>query len=78
MLIISVKSNDLQSASDNFERALELAEQLDDSSAEKAIRKALEEVNDKIVRGVKDDDDDDDDRRSHKSDRSQGERSGQC
>lgn len=81
-LSLSVKCGELQSAADSFERALEIAEELKDSSAQAAIKKALEEVNDRIVQGVQDDDkdrpegdNDDDGRRSvtsHKSDKSAG------
>ncbi|KAK3082593.1 hypothetical protein FSP39_000037 [Pinctada imbricata] len=62
-----VKLNDLQAACDSFERSLELAKRLGDRAAEDAITKALQEVNNKIVKGVKEGDDrDDDDRGSYK------------
>ncbi|XP_060553247.1 outer dynein arm-docking complex subunit 4-like isoform X7 [Ruditapes philippinarum] len=48
-----VKLGDYQSAADSFEKSLELARQQKDEAAEQAITKALDEVNDKIVRGVK-------------------------
>lgn len=65
-----VKCNDLQSAVDSFERGLELAEELKDKSAQAAIKRALEEVNGRIVQGEQDDtenQDDDDGQRSIKS-----------
>ena len=84
-LSVSVKCDELQAAADSFERALEIAEELKDTSAQMAIKKALEEVNGRIVQGVQDDDKDrpegedhDDGRRSvtshksHKSDKSAG------
>ncbi|XP_076458744.1 outer dynein arm-docking complex subunit 4-like isoform X2 [Babylonia areolata] len=51
-----VKCNELQAAADSFERAKEIAEELKDSSAQTAIKKALEEVNSRIVQGVQDED----------------------
>lgn len=53
-----MKCDELQAAADSFERAQELAEELKDSSAQAAIKKALEEVNGRIVQGVQDDDKD--------------------
>lgn len=44
-----------------------MAKKINDSAAEDAIKRALEEVNDKIVRGVKDGDEQEDDRASNKS-----------
>ncbi|KAK7507840.1 hypothetical protein BaRGS_00000805 [Batillaria attramentaria] len=66
-----VKCDDLQSAVDSFERGLEIAEELKDKSAQAAIKRALEEVNARIVQGEKADGEDgvDDGRRSAKSDR---------
>ncbi|XP_053386107.1 outer dynein arm-docking complex subunit 4-like isoform X9 [Mercenaria mercenaria] len=55
-----VKLCDYQSAADSFEKALELARQQKDEAAEQAINKALDEVNEKIVRGVKEGDGDED------------------
>ncbi|XP_046581289.1 outer dynein arm-docking complex subunit 4-like isoform X2 [Haliotis rubra] len=62
-----VKCNELQAAADSFERALEMAEAQQDSAAEQAIKKALEDVNDKIVRGVKDEPEEDADDKQRKS-----------
>ncbi|XP_071101077.1 outer dynein arm-docking complex subunit 4-like [Haliotis cracherodii] len=62
-----VKCNEFQAAADSFERALEMAEAQQDSAAEQAIKKALEDVNDKIVRGVKDEPDEDADERQRKN-----------
>ncbi|XP_067687289.1 outer dynein arm-docking complex subunit 4-like isoform X2 [Haliotis asinina] len=54
-----VKCNELQAAADSFERALEMAEAQQDSAAEQAIKKALEDVNAKIVKGVQDEPEED-------------------
>lgn len=54
-----VKLNDLQAALDSFEKALEMAKVQDDRAAEKAIKKAIEDVNSKIVKGMKDKGEDD-------------------
>ncbi|XP_078323700.1 outer dynein arm-docking complex subunit 4-like isoform X5 [Crassostrea virginica] len=66
-----VKLGDLQSAAESFERSLDIAKKLNDGPAESAIKKAMEEVNSRIVQGVKegDDKDDDDDKGSVKSDK---------
>lgn len=48
-----VKLGDYQAAAESFEKSLELARRQRDDAAEQAITKALDEVNDKIVRGVK-------------------------
>lgn len=56
-----VKLGDLQSAADSFEKALVLARGQKDTAAEDAINRALSDVNDKIVQGVKDGDDKDED-----------------
>ncbi|KAL4217492.1 hypothetical protein ACF0H5_023941 [Mactra antiquata] len=48
-----VKLCDYQAAADSFEKALELARRQNDDAAEQAITKALDEVNEKIVKGVK-------------------------
>jgi hypothetical protein len=59
---------DLQSAAESFERSLDLAKKLNDGPAEAAIKKAMEEVNNRIVQGVKDGDEkDEDDKGSVKS-----------
>ncbi|XP_070187782.1 filaggrin-like isoform X3 [Littorina saxatilis] len=55
-----VKCQELQAAADSFDRALEIAEELKDSSAQTAIKKALEEVNNRIVQGVQDGGEEDD------------------
>lgn len=67
----TVKLGDLQSAAESFERSLDIAKKLNDGPAESAIKKAMEEVNSRIVQGVKegDDKDDDDDKGSVKSDK---------
>ncbi|XP_012939492.1 tetratricopeptide repeat protein 25 isoform X4 [Aplysia californica] len=66
-----VKCGELEAASETFTRALELAEDQEDRSAESAIKKALEEVNDRLVKGGQEDDEQDkeDDRRSPDRDR---------
>ncbi|XP_070570632.1 outer dynein arm-docking complex subunit 4-like isoform X4 [Ptychodera flava] len=48
-----VKLGDLQAAIDSFERSLEMAKLQGDEAAEQAIVKAIEDVNDKIVKGIK-------------------------
>ncbi|XP_076455502.1 outer dynein arm-docking complex subunit 4-like [Babylonia areolata] len=48
-----VKLDELTSAFSNFEKALDMAKVLKDPSAEAAIKKAMEEVNEKIVQDVK-------------------------
>ncbi|XP_070570630.1 outer dynein arm-docking complex subunit 4-like isoform X2 [Ptychodera flava] len=53
-----VKLGDLQAAIDSFERSLEMAKLQGDEAAEQAIVKAIEDVNDKIVKGIKEGDDD--------------------
>lgn len=69
-LIFTVKLGDLQSASESFERSLDIAKKLNDGPAEAAIKKAMEEVNNRIVQGVKEGDGkDDEDRESVKSDK---------
>lgn len=52
-----MKLGDNQAAADSFEKSLELARRLNDAPAEEAIKRALEEVNDKIVKGVKEGED---------------------
>ena len=44
---------ELQSAVQSFERSLELAKVLDDEASQEAIKKALDEVNTKIVGEIK-------------------------
>lgn len=69
-ITFAVKLGDLQSASESFERSLDIAKKLNDGPAEAAIKKAMEEVNNRIVQGVKEGDGkDDDDRESVKSDK---------
>lgn len=69
-IIVTVKLGDLQSASESFERSLDIAKKLNDGPAEAAIKKAMEEVNNRIVQGVKEGDGkDDEDRESVKSDK---------
>ena len=50
-----MKNDELQAAASSFEESLEIAKALGDNVAEQAIRKALDEVNEKIVRGEGDD-----------------------
>lgn len=45
----SVKKDAYEAAVDSFERALEFAKLQEDDDAERAIKKALKEVNDKIA-----------------------------
>ncbi|KAL5006143.1 hypothetical protein ScPMuIL_017301 [Solemya velum] len=54
-----VKLGDLQAAADSFEKSLVMAKEQSDTAAEQAIQRALSDVNDKIVQGVKDGDDKD-------------------
>ena len=56
--LFSVKLGDYQAAADSFEKSLELARRQNDTAAEDAIRRALNEVNEKIVKGVKEGDGD--------------------
>jgi len=51
-----VKLGQYENAASSFEKSLELAKRQNDTAAEDAITKALEEVNNKIVQGVKEDD----------------------
>ena len=60
-MLFAVKLGEYQAASDSFERSLEMARRQHDVQAEQAIQKALEEVNDKIVRGEHVDADKDED-----------------
>ena len=60
----SVKNGELQAAASSFEESLEIAKALGDNVAEHAIRKALDEVNQKIVRGEDDDEEDEEQRPS--------------
>lgn len=46
-----VKLGELEAASETFTKALDLAEDQNDTSAQTAIKKALEEVNERIVQG---------------------------
>lgn len=57
MSYIAVKLGQHENAASSFEKALELARHQNDSAAEDAISKALEEINNKIVQGVKADGD---------------------
>ena len=59
-----VKNGELQAAASSFEESLEIAKALGDNVAEHAIRKALDEVNQKIVRGEDDDEEDEEQRPS--------------
>lgn len=52
----SVKSGDYQAAVDSFEKSLDMARAQGDAEAEKAIKKALQDVNDKIVHGLRGED----------------------
>ena len=44
-IFLSVKCGELEASSETFTRALELAEDQNDMSAQAAIKKALDEVN---------------------------------
>lgn len=57
-----VKNGELQAAASSFEESLEVAKALGDNVAEQAIRKALDEVNAKIVKGESDEVEDTDQR----------------
>ncbi|ELU16005.1 hypothetical protein CAPTEDRAFT_154109 [Capitella teleta] len=48
-----VKLGELQEALDSFEKSLDMAKVQGDSAAEGAIKKALEDVNNRIVSGIK-------------------------
>ncbi|VDI22724.1 Hypothetical predicted protein [Mytilus galloprovincialis] len=58
-----VKNGELQAAASSFEESLQIAKDLEDNVAEQAIKKALDEVNGKIVRGEGDDEDEDTDKK---------------
>jgi hypothetical protein len=60
LFFLSVKCDELQAAADSFSRALEVAEELEDESAQSAIKRAMEEVNSRIVKGVQDEEREDD------------------
>ena len=49
-----MKCGELEASIDTFEKALDMARLQGDKQAENAIKKALDEVNKKIVRGIKD------------------------
>ncbi|XP_052079857.1 outer dynein arm-docking complex subunit 4-like isoform X9 [Mytilus californianus] len=55
-----VKNGELQAAASSFEESLQIAKDLEDNVAEQAIKKALDEVNGKIVRGEGDDEEEPD------------------
>lgn len=57
-LLFPVKLKEYQGAADSFEQALELAQTLGDRKAEDAIRTALEDVNEQIVREIRADEED--------------------
>ncbi|XP_071148648.1 outer dynein arm-docking complex subunit 4-like isoform X14 [Mytilus edulis] len=59
-----VKNGELQAAASSFEESLQIAKDLEDNVAEQAIKKALDEVNGKIVRGEGDDEDEDTDKKT--------------
>ena len=68
--LIAVKLGDLQDAIESFERAHEMAKLQGDEPAQKAISKALEELNQKIVQGIKEGqikDDDEEDKKIRKT-----------
>lgn len=48
-----MKLGDLQEAIESFERSLEMAKVQGDEPAQSAISKALEELNERIVQGLK-------------------------
>ena len=56
--VFTVKLHELQAALDSFERALDMAKVQGDEAAEAAIKKAIDDVNAKIVRDIKEDKDD--------------------
>ena len=56
--VILVKIGDLQSALGSFEKALDMAQVQGDKAAETAIKRAVEDVNNKIVKGIKGEDGD--------------------
>ena len=49
-----MKLNDLQAADGSFKVALDMAKAQRDTAAEQAIKKALDDVNSKIVQKIKD------------------------
>ena len=51
--MLPVKLDRLQEALGSFERALDMAELQSDNAAKAAIKKAIEDVNRKIVDGIK-------------------------
>jgi len=53
-LSFPVKLGDLQAALEAFEKSLEMAKLQEDKKAENAIKKAIKEVNQKIVKSMKD------------------------
>ncbi|XP_063412405.1 outer dynein arm-docking complex subunit 4-like isoform X5 [Mytilus trossulus] len=59
-----VKNGELQAAASSFEESLQIAKDLEDNVAEQAIKKALDEVNGKIVRGEGDEEDEDTDKKT--------------
>jgi len=50
----SAKDGDYQDAIDSFERALDFAKLQEDKAAERAIQRALKDINDTIARGLSD------------------------
>ena len=54
--LVAVKLGDLQDAIESFERAHEMATVQGDEPAQRAIAKALEELNRKIVQGIREGD----------------------
>jgi hypothetical protein len=56
-LVLAVKLGELQEALDSFEKALDMAKLQSDSAAEAAIKKAIEDVNHRIVTGIREKDD---------------------
>ena len=58
-MCVLVRTKDYQAAVDSFDKALEMAKVQGDKAAESAIRKAIEDVNKKIVDSIKEGDADD-------------------
>ena len=72
-----VKLGELQEALDSFEKSLDMAKVQGDTAAEAAIKKALEDVNNRIVRGVQEGDEEEE-RDSARDRDHQGEEALQC
>ena len=53
-MIILAKKGELEASVDSFERALDFAKLQEDREAEKAIKKALRDVNERIAKKLSD------------------------